>query len=144
MNPDVPEPAALVAMRGIVKDFPGVRANDHVDFSLRGGEVHALLGENGAGKTTLMNVLAGIHSPDEGEIAIRGEPVELRSPRQAIDRGIGMVHQHFKLVGRFTVAENVTLGWHSPRALIRRGPLEREIARLAETYGIRVDVGRPV
>jgi ABC-type uncharacterized transport system ATPase subunit len=144
MKADVPEPAVLVAMRGIVKDFPGVRANDRVDFELRAGEVHAILGENGAGKTTLMNLLAGIYSPDEGEIAIRGETVELHSPRQAIDRGIGMVHQHFKLVGRFTVAENVTLGWHSPRMLIRRRPLEREIAGLAETYGISVDPGRPV
>jgi simple sugar transport system ATP-binding protein len=130
-------------MRGIVKDFPGVRANDHVDFSLRPGEVHAILGENGAGKTTLMNVLAGLHSPDEGEIAIRGETVELSSPKHAIDHGIGMVHQHFKLVNRFTVAENITLGWHAPRTLIRSRPLEREIGRLAETYSFRVQPGRP-
>ena len=144
MKAGMSEPAVLVTMRGIVKEFPGVRANDHVDFSLRPGEVHAILGENGAGKTTLMNVLAGIHSPDDGEIAIRGETVELPSPKQAIDCGIGMVHQHFKLVGRFTVAENVTLGWHSPRTLIRPRPLEREISRLAETYGFRVDPSRSV
>jgi len=131
-------------MRGIVKDFPGIRANDGVDFELRRGEVHALLGENGAGKTTLSNLLAGIHRPDAGEIEIRGEPVELRSPRQAIDRGIGMVHQHFKLVRRFTVAENLTLGWHSPRGVIRRRSLEREIATLAESYGIQVRPERPV
>jgi ABC-type uncharacterized transport system ATPase subunit len=140
----VPEPAALVAMRGIVKDFPGVRANDDVDFELRAGEVHALLGENGAGKTTLANLLAGLHRPDAGVIHLRGERVELRSPRQAIDRGIGMVHQHFALVGRFTVAENLTLGWHTPRGLIRKGPLEREIAELADAYGIRVRVERPI
>jgi simple sugar transport system ATP-binding protein len=131
-------------MRGIVKDFPGVRANDRVDFELRAGEVHALLGENGAGKTTLSNLLAGIHTPDAGTIELRGEPVELRSPRQAIDRGIGMVHQHFKLVRRFTVAENVTLGWHSPRGLIRRRSLEHEIAALATSYGIQVRADRPV
>ncbi len=140
----MPEPAVLVAMRGIVKDFPGVRANDGVDFDLRAGEVHALLGENGAGKTTLANLLAGLYRADAGVIEIRGEPVELRSPRQAIDRGIGMVHQHFKLVRRFTVAENLTLGWHSPRGLIRRRPLEREIAKLADSYGIQVRPERPV
>jgi ABC-type uncharacterized transport system ATPase subunit len=136
--------APLVELRGIVKEFPGVRANDDVDFELRPGEVHALLGENGAGKTTLMNVLAGLVRPDAGTIAIRGEPVDLRSPRDAIDRGIGMVHQHFRLVDRFTAAENVTLGWHTPRTLIRPRELEREIARLSEEYGMRVDPARPV
>jgi ABC-type uncharacterized transport system ATPase subunit len=134
----------LVAMRGIVKDFPGVRANDGVDFELRQGEIHALLGENGAGKTTLMNVLAGLYRCDAGSIELDGEPVELRSPRAAIDRGIGMVHQHFRLVDRFTVAENVTLGWHAPRALVRPRPLEREIARLSAAYRMAVDPGRPV
>jgi general nucleoside transport system ATP-binding protein len=136
--------APLVELRGIVKEFPGVRANDGVDFELRPGEVHALLGENGAGKTTLMNVLAGLVQPDAGAIGIRGEPVDLGSPRDAIDHGIGMVHQHFRLVDRFTAAENVTLGWHSPRTLIRARQLEREIARLSEEYGMRVDPGRPV
>ena len=143
MKAPVSEPA-LVGMRGIVKDFPGVRANDHVDFELRAGEVHALLGENGAGKTTLANVLAGLHRPEAGEIELRGERIELRSPRQAIDHGIGMVHQHFKLVSRFTVAENLTLGWHAPRTIIRRRPLEREIASLAAEYGIHVRPDRPV
>jgi len=134
----------LVELRGIVKEFPGVRANDGVDFELRAGEVHALLGENGAGKTTLMNVLAGLVHPDAGAVAIGGEAVELRSPRDAIDRGIGMVHQHFRLVDRFTAAENVTLGWHTPRTLIRPRELEREITRLSEDYRMRVDAGRPV
>jgi general nucleoside transport system ATP-binding protein len=134
----------LVAMRGIVKDFPGVRANDGVDFELRRGEVHALLGENGAGKTTLMNVLAGLYRPDAGSIELDGTPVELRSPRAAIDHGIGMVHQHFRLIDRFTVAENVTLGWHTPRALVRPRPLEREIARLSAAYRMPVDPVRPV
>src|SRR5918999_3973870 len=135
---------ALVVMRGIVKDFPGVRANDGVDFELRRGEIHALLGENGAGKTTLMNMLAGLYRPDAGTIEIDDTPVELRSPRAAIDRGIGMVHQHFRLIDRFTVAENVTLGWHTPRALVRPRPLEREIARLSAAYRMAVDPGRPV
>jgi len=139
-----PSPTPLVAMRGIVKDFPGVRANDGVDFELRRGEIHALLGENGAGKTTLMNVLTGLYRPDAGSIELEGERVALRSPRAAIDRGIGMVHQHFRLIDRFTVAENVTLGWHAPRTLIRQRPLEREIARLSDTYRMAVDPGRPV
>ena len=134
----------LVALRGIVKEFSGVRANDGVDFELRAGEVHALLGENGAGKTTLMNVLAGLARPDAGTVEIRGDDTAVRSPRAAIDRGIGMVHQHFRLVDRFTVAENVTLGWHAPKALLRRRPLEREIARLSELYRMPVQAGRPV
>jgi general nucleoside transport system ATP-binding protein len=137
-------PALLVEMRAIVKRFPGVLANDRVDFDLRPGEVHALLGENGAGKTTLMNVLAGLVRPDAGLIAIADEAVELRSPRDAIDRGIGMVHQHFRLVDRFTAAENVTLGWHTPRALMRTRELEREIARLSEDFRMRIDPGRPI
>jgi ABC-type uncharacterized transport system ATPase subunit len=134
----------LVELRGIVKEFPGVRANDGVDFDLRPGEVHALLGENGAGKTTLMNVLTGLLRPDAGTIAVAGETVELRSPKDGIDCGIGMVHQHFRLVDRFTAAENVTLGWHSPKALIRPRLLERDISRLADEYGMRVDPSRPV
>jgi general nucleoside transport system ATP-binding protein len=134
----------LVALRGIVKEFPGVRANDGVDFDLPGGEVHALLGENGAGKTTLMNVLTGLVRPDAGSIEIRGKRVDLRSPRQAIESGIGMVHQHFRLVDLFTVAENVTLGWHAPKAVIRPRVLEGEIAQLSETYGMRVEPDRPV
>ena len=138
------ERAALVTMRGIVKDFPGVRANDGVDFELRRGEIHALLGENGAGKTTLMNVLAGLYRPDAGSIELNGEPADLRSPRAAIDRGIGMVHQHFRLIDRFTVAENVTLGWHEPRALVRPRPLERDIARLSNAYRMAIDPGRPI
>jgi general nucleoside transport system ATP-binding protein len=140
VNTEIP----LVALRGIVKEFPGVRANDGVDFDLPRGEIHALLGENGAGKTTLMNILAGLLRPDAGSIELRGERVDLRSPKQAIESGIGMVHQHFRLVDRFTVAENVTLGWHAPKTVIRRRPLEREIAQLSETYRMRVEADRPV
>jgi general nucleoside transport system ATP-binding protein len=99
----------ILELRGMTKRFPGVLANDHVDFDLKRGEVHALLGENGAGKSTLMNVLYGLYHPDEGEIRINGKPVRIHSPREAIDRGIGMVHQHFMLIPVMTVAENIVL-----------------------------------
>src|SRR5205823_3639716 len=99
----------VLELRGITKRFPGIVANDHVDFDLRRGEVHALLGENGAGKSTLMNVLYGLYHPDEGEILIKGEPVRIHSPKDAIRRGIGMVHQHFMLIPVMTVAENIVL-----------------------------------
>ncbi|MEJ7749544.1 MAG: ATP-binding cassette domain-containing protein, partial [Candidatus Limnocylindrales bacterium] len=101
-------PLAMEA-RGIVKSFPGVLANDQVDFDLRPSEIHALLGENGAGKSTLMNVLAGLYQPDAGSLRIDGRPVAFRSPRDAIAAGIGMVHQHFTLVPSQTVTENVLL-----------------------------------
>ena len=99
-------------MRGITKRFPGVVANDGVDFEAAPGEVHALLGENGAGKSTLSNILTGLYRPDEGEIFLYGKPVHFESPRDALDAGICMVHQHFRLVEPFTVAENVVLGDH--------------------------------
>jgi general nucleoside transport system ATP-binding protein len=101
--------APLLELKGITKRFPGVVANDHVDFELAKGEVHALLGENGAGKSTLMNILYGLYHPDEGEIRLRGKNVRIHSPREAIDLGIGMVHQHFMLIPVMTVAENIVL-----------------------------------
>ena len=101
--------APVLELRGITKRFPGIVANDHIDLDLRRGEVHALLGENGAGKSTLMNVLYGLYRPDEGEILLNGEPVVLKSAKDAIDRGIGMVHQHFMLIPVMTVAENIVL-----------------------------------
>jgi general nucleoside transport system ATP-binding protein len=110
LGPDASESPAIVELRGISKSFAGVRANDDVSLVLRRGEVHCLLGENGAGKTTLMNVLAGIYQPDEGEIHIDGRPVTIGSPRDAIDLGIGMVHQHSSLIPVFTVLENLLLG----------------------------------
>src|SRR6187551_3442098 len=100
-------------LRGITKRFGSLVANDAIDFELAPGEVHALLGENGAGKSTLMNVLFGLYQPDEGEILLDGEPVHFTGPGQAMNAGIGMVHQHFMLIPVFTVAENVILG-HEP------------------------------
>src|SRR5881392_918170 len=105
-------PVPAVSMRGITKRFPGVVANDGIDFEAAAGEVHALLGENGAGKSTLSNILTGLYRPDEGEIVVHGRRVEFSAPRDALDAGISMVHQHFRLVETFSVAENVVLGDH--------------------------------
>jgi ABC-type uncharacterized transport system ATPase subunit len=132
-----PEPAILGA--GIVKRFPGVLANDHVDFEVRVGEVHALLGENGAGKSTLMNIFAGLYEPDEGEIRVDGRPVAFRSPRDAIAAGIGMVHQHFALVPSQTVTENVILGLEKPRFRLKLDRFDDEIRELALSVGLHVD-----
>ena len=131
----------LLELRGITKRFPGVIANDHIDLSLNEGEILALLGENGAGKTTLMNVLYGLYSPDEGEILIRGSKVDINDPSDAIDLGIGMVHQHFMLVPVFTVTENVMLGVESVK---RGGFLDREAAaarirEISAQFGLDVD-----
>jgi len=137
--PQLDAPPLAVEMRGIVKQFPGVLANDSVDFDLRVGEVHALLGENGAGKSTLMNVLAGLYQPDAGEIRLDGRPVGFRSPRDAITAGLGMVHQHFTLVPSQTVTENILLGLEQPRFRLRLGRYEDEIGGLSERFGLRVD-----
>jgi simple sugar transport system ATP-binding protein len=128
-----------VEMRGIVKRFPGVLANDHTNFDLRQGEVHALLGENGAGKSTLMNVLAGLYKPDEGTIYINGKPVTLNSPRDAIAAGVGMIHQHFMLVPTQTVTENIILGLDEPRFFLHLPELDKKILALQEQYGLKVD-----
>ena len=123
LNP--PGKDIAVAMHGIVKRFPGVLANDHISFEARAGEIHALLGENGAGKTTLMNILYGIYHPDEGEIYVKGRPVTIRSPRDAIDLGIGMVPRHYRLLPTHTVAEIEVLGlpgdFFLPERSARRG-----------------------
>ncbi|MBI4769626.1 MAG: ABC transporter ATP-binding protein, partial [Chloroflexi bacterium] len=129
-----------VELRGIVKRFPGVLANDGVDFDVCAGEVHALLGENGAGKSTLMHQLYGLYQPDEGQILLNGQPHAFHSPADAIRAGIGMIHQHFMLVPTLTVTENVALGLRSSRE--PRLDLDRISARilsLAETYGLKVD-----
>ena len=130
---------ALVDMRGIRKAFPGVVAADGASFELRAGEVHALLGENGAGKTTLMNILAGLYRPDAGEIRLGGRAVEIRSPGRAIALGIGMIHQRFRLVQGFTVAENVTLGMREPRFAISRRALEEAVGSFSRAQGLPVD-----
>jgi simple sugar transport system ATP-binding protein len=104
------EQPVVLELRGTTKRFPGIVANDSIDFDLRAGEVHALLGENGAGKSTLMNILYGLYQADEGEIRVKGELVRMSSPREAIARGIGMVHQHFMLIPVMSVAENIVLG----------------------------------
>jgi ABC-type uncharacterized transport system ATPase subunit len=133
------EAPLAVEMRGIVKRFPGVLANDHVDFELRAGEIHALLGENGAGKSTLMNVLAGLYRQEAGIIKVNGVPVEFHSPRDAINSGIGMVHQHFMLVPSQTVTENVLLGLDDPRFLMRLPEFDQKIAAMGEGFGLKVD-----
>jgi len=135
----MPEPVNAVEMRGIVKRFPGVLANDHVDFDLRQGEVHALLGENGAGKSTLMNVLAGLYKPEAGTIFVQGRRVNFRSPRDAIAAGLGMVHQHFMLVPSQTVTENILLGLSDPRFILHLPELDKRILALQEKYGLKVD-----
>jgi ABC-type uncharacterized transport system ATPase subunit len=126
-------------MRGIVKRFPGVVANDNVDFSLREGEIHALLGENGAGKSTLMNILSGLYRADEGQIFSHGRPVQFNSPRDAISHGIGMVHQHFMLVPTQTVTENLILGQPAPRFRINYRQLEKQVGELSRKFGLAVD-----
>jgi simple sugar transport system ATP-binding protein len=125
-------------MRGITKRFMEALANDHVDLDLRAGEVHGLLGENGAGKTTLMNILFGLYQPDEGQILVRDEPATIRSPADAIALGIGMVHQHFKLVPPFTVTENIVLGlggW----GFIDMAEARRDVTRVSAQYGLEID-----
>jgi simple sugar transport system ATP-binding protein len=129
-------------MHGITKRFPGVVANDGVDFEAAPGEVHALLGENGAGKSTLSNILTGLYRPDEGTILLYGEPVHFASPRDALDAGICMVHQHFRLVEPFTVAENVVLGDHRGEGRsfrLRRGAIEEKVDSLSQRYGLAVE-----
>jgi ABC-type uncharacterized transport system ATPase subunit len=133
------EPVNAVEMVGIVKRFPGVVANAGVSFAVRQGEIHALLGENGAGKSTLMNILFGLYQPDEGEILIQGNPVHFHSPRNAVEAGLGMVHQHFMLIPKFTVAENVILGSEGPGIRLDRANAERKVGELAAEYGLRLD-----
>ncbi|MDK2820751.1 MAG: ral nucleoside transport system ATP-binding protein [Clostridia bacterium] len=128
----------LVEMKGISKSFPGVVANDDVNLVVHAGEVHALLGENGAGKSTLMSILTGLYRPDKGEIYIDGRKVNFRSPRDAITSGIGMVHQHFRLVAPFTVTENVALGLKGGLRL-NLNKLAQEIEDISNDYGLEVD-----
>src|ERR671923_622858 len=131
----------ILELRSITKRFPGVVANAHVDFDLRRGEVHALLGENGAGKSTLMNVLYGLYHPDEGEIRIKGRAVSIHSPRDAIALGIGMVHQHFMLIPVMTVAENIVLASEPTRAgiVLDYGAAVARVRELSERFHLAVN-----
>jgi simple sugar transport system ATP-binding protein len=130
----------VLEMRGIRKEFPGIVANDNVDLDVRRGEVHALLGENGAGKSTLMNILYGLYKPDAGEIRVRGNPVSFSSAKDAIEAGIGMVHQHFMLIPVMTVAENIVLGTEPVRAglLDERAAADR-VRELAKSFKFEID-----
>ncbi len=150
--------AALVEMRQIVKLFPGLVANDHVDFEARPGEIHGLLGENGAGNTTLMNILYGLYQQDSGDILFEGHPVSILSPKHALELGIGMVHQHFKLIPRLTVLDNIILGlkaelpplpespspltltWRRLQEIFRlnRSEAEANIMKFAEQFGLKI------
>ena len=135
----------IIEMKHITKRFPGLTANDDVTIQIKKGEIYALLGENGAGKSTLMSVLFGMYEPDEGEIFIRGEKVIIDSPRRATKLGIGMVHQHFRLVSNYTVAENIILGSEPQNKLMGIIPrvniskANKDIADLSEKYGLKVD-----
>jgi general nucleoside transport system ATP-binding protein len=135
--------APLVALHDVTKRFPGVVANDSVDLTLEQGEIHALIGENGAGKSTLMHVLYGLYPPDEGRIEVRGREVKIGSPRAALALGIGMVHQHFVLVDRFTVAENIILGAEGG-LLVDLDRAVKDIEEQAKSYGFKLDAHRRV
>ena len=135
----------VVQMRGIVKTFPGVVALNGVDFDLKAGEIHALLGENGAGKTTLMNILYGLYKPDRGEIYIRGRKVNIRSPKDAIEHKIGMVHQHFSLIDSLTVTENIILAIERGNKLfVNKKKIKQQITEFMKSYGLFVDVDKRI
>ncbi|SDF84765.1 nucleoside ABC transporter ATP-binding protein [Fontibacillus panacisegetis] len=130
----------VVELKQITKRFPGIVANDSISLTLHKGEIHALLGENGAGKSTLMNILFGLYQPDEGSIEIGGKPVKIDNPNKAIKLGIGMVHQHFKLVQPFTVTENIILGMEPKKGVnIDYKSASAQVAKLSEQYGLRVN-----
>ncbi|WP_461391892.1 ABC transporter ATP-binding protein [Desulfosporosinus fructosivorans] len=129
----------MVEMRNISKEFPGILANDQVSFDVKSGEIHALLGENGAGKSTLMSVLTGLYHPDGGQIYIEGKKTEFSSPKDAVNCGIGMVHQHFKLVQPFTVAENIMLSIKGLSQIYNLKEIEQQIIKQSEAFGLSID-----
>ena len=130
----------VLEAKNITKQFPGVLANDHVNFDLRKGEIHALLGENGAGKTTLMNILYGLHKPDSGEVFVNGKSIVIHSPKDSIQAGIGMVHQHFMLIPVFSVAENVMLGDETTHlGMLDIRAVSQRLQELSKQYGLEVD-----
>lgn len=132
-------PAPAVQARGVTKVFPGVIANAGVDVAVQRGEVHALLGENGAGKSTLASILCGLYQPDEGTVLVDGRSVRLRTPRDGLALGIGMVHQHFRLVERFTVAENIALGDRRQPLVLFPGRVRDAVVKLGKRYGLPID-----
>jgi len=130
----------VLQAKGITKRFPGVLANDKVDFDLKKGEIHVLLGENGAGKSTLMNILYGLYNQDEGEMLVNGKTVKIDDPNDSIAQGIGMVHQHFMLIPVFTVAENIMLGEETTkRGMLDRKTVSAKVKELSHRYGLDVD-----
>lgn len=137
--PETTSQTLAVEMKDITLRFPGVLANDHVNFTLRKGEIHALLGENGAGKSTLMNVLMGLYKPNSGNIYVNGKHVSFSSPKDAIATGIGMVHQHFMLVPNQTVTENILIGLDEPKFVLNLKKYDHKVKKLAEQFGITID-----
>jgi len=137
----MPENNIILEAKNITKQFPGVLANDGVNFDLRHGEIHALLGENGAGKTTLMNILYGLYKPDSGQVSVDGEPIVIHSPKDSIRAGIGMVHQHFMLIPVFTVAENIMLGEETTKfaGLLDEKTVEKRVLELSHQYNLDVE-----
>lgn len=129
----------ILEMKGITKTFGSVTANENVDLTLYPGEIHALLGENGAGKSTLMNVLNGIYRPNSGEILHKGKKVTIRSPKHAVDMGIGMVHQHFRLIPTLTAAENVFLCMPKCNLVLKKKEMEEQIRKWSEEFHLEVE-----
>ncbi|MCJ7537279.1 MAG: ATP-binding cassette domain-containing protein, partial [Anaerolineales bacterium] len=139
-NQEIKRGDTVLEARGITKRFPGVVANDGVNFDIKAGEIHAILGENGAGKTTLMKILFGEYLPDEGEILISGQPTNFRSCLDAIDMGIGMVHQHRKLIPAHSVIENILLGHPRAGNILNLSRAETEILEICQKYGFNIDL----
>ena len=135
----------VIEMRNITKTFPGIKANDNITLQLRRGEIHALLGENGAGKSTLMSVLFGLYQPEEGEIRKNGVKVEINDPNDATALGIGMVHQHFKLIEVFSVLDNIILGAETTKlGFLQKKAARKKVQELSEKYGLYVDLDAKV
>ena len=135
----------IIEMLHITKEFPGIIANDDVTLRLRKGEIHALLGENGAGKSTLMSVLFGLYQPEKGEIRKNGQPVSIKNPNDATALGIGMVHQHFKLIEVFTVLDNIVLGAETTKlGFLQKREARKKVEALSERYGLKVDLDAKV
>ena len=138
-------PPYVIEMLHITKEFPGIKANDDITLQLKKGEIHALLGENGAGKSTLMSVLFGLYQPEAGEIRKNGKPVKIDNPNDATALGIGMVHQHFKLIDVFTVLDNIILGAETTKlGFIQRKEARKKVEELSEKYGLKVDLDAKV